>query len=99
MRELLGADTSQARQKVMLTPAERWGFYIASMKVPMNLEQLRALAVEADRLHESIYDQSMTAAIQGQVERSDRFKKAAEKAFRRYERRHHAFCSAQARDS
>lgn len=82
-----------------LTPAARWGFYIAPMKVPMSLEQLRMLAVEADRLHESIYDQSMTAAIQGQVERSDRFKKAAEKAFRRYERRHHAFCSAKARAS
>lgn len=48
------------------------------------------LVRQAYRLQQSLYDQSMTAAIQGDASRSERLAAAAELALRRYERRHHA---------
>lgn len=62
----------------------------------MHLEQLKRLAAQASDLHESLYNRSMDAAIQGNRDLSDRLYYVALKAFKRYERRHHAFSRAKA---
>jgi hypothetical protein len=60
----------------------------------MPLAQLKLLAEQAFRLHDRLYNASMTAAIRGDRTTSDRLNLVAQKAFMRYERRYHAYCRA-----
>ena len=62
----------------------------------MPVTQLKLLAEQAFRLHDRLYNASMTAAIRGDRSSSDRLNIAAEKAFLRFERRFHAYCRAKA---
>lgn len=55
----------------------------------------RVLAKQAEALMEALYDESMSAAIKGDRERSDRLNAVAERAHARYQRRYYAFCGNQ----
>ena len=55
-----------------------------------NSEELKRLARQGYKLQSYLYDESMTAAIHGDAELSERYKRLSDIAFKRYERRYDA---------
>jgi hypothetical protein len=55
-----------------------------------NSEELKRLARQGYDLKSYLYNESMTAAIHGDAELSERYKRLSDIAFKRYERRYNA---------
>jgi len=55
-----------------------------------NNEELKRLAQQGYKLQSYLYDESMTAAMHGEVELSERYNRLSDIAFKRYERRYDA---------
>lgn len=55
-----------------------------------NSEELKRLSRQGSNLYIYLYDESMTAAIHGEVELSERYKRLSDIAFKRFERRYNA---------
>lgn len=55
-----------------------------------NSEELKRLAKQANGLDSYLYNESMTAAIHGDAELSERYKRLSDIAFKRYKRRYDA---------
>lgn len=55
-----------------------------------NSEELKRLSRQGYKLQSYLYDESMTAAIHGNAELSERYKRLSDIAFKRYERRYYA---------
>ena len=55
-----------------------------------NNEELKRLARQGYKLQSYLYDESMTAAMHGEVELSERYNRLSDIAFKRYERRYDA---------
>lgn len=55
-----------------------------------NSEELKRLARQAGELDSYLYDESMTAAMHGEVELSERYKRLSDIAFKRLKRRNDA---------
>ena len=55
-----------------------------------NNEELKRLAQQGYKLQSYLYDESMTAAMHGEVELSERYNRLSDIAFKRYELRYDA---------
>ena len=63
-----------------------------------NNEELKRLSQEGCKLQSYLYNESMTAAIHGEVELSERYNRLSDIAFKRYERRYNAHRRSISRD-
>ena len=63
-----------------------------------NNEELKRLTQQGYDLQSYLYDESMTAAMHGEVELSERYNRLSDIAFKRFERRYNAHRRSISRD-